>query len=347
VDSAELPGIWDATTPGREEFRARRVVVDDMKPTAGVVCRPDFSPETLRRIATSVDLTAVDELWLWEDCFLQGAVAQAAVALASSYTVAVGVGVIPAPLRSVVATAMEIATLARMFPGRVRVGIGHGVQSWMRQAGVAVESPLTLMREYVVTLQDLLAGREVSVEGRYVHLANVILDWVPAEPVPVFIGGAGPKTLRLAGEIADGVILDCQNTAATVRDALAHVAAGRAGRERTRFATVMYLACAPGPNASRRLVEEPAKWPVSPPGDFGVGGSAEQIAAASVPYLDAGVDTVVFQPVGVQADMDALVRAVDEVARSWPHMADAARSVGPPGRQTPQHSSHAPLRKEP
>jgi hypothetical protein len=45
--------------------------------------------------------------------------------------------------------------------------------------------------------------------------------------------------------------------------------------------------------------------------------------------------------------MDALVAAVDEVARSWLHAADAARSVGPPGRQTPQHSSHAPLRKEP
>jgi alkanesulfonate monooxygenase SsuD/methylene tetrahydromethanopterin reductase-like flavin-dependent oxidoreductase (luciferase family) len=326
-----------------------------MKPTVGVVFRPDFSPETLRHIARSVDHAAVDELWLWEDCFLQGAVAQAAVALASSHTVAVGVGVIPAPLRSVVATAMEIATLARMFPGRVRVGIGHGVQSWMRQAGVAVASPLTLMREYVVTLQDLLAGREVSIEGRYVHLANVGLDWVPAEPVPVFIGGAGPKTLRLAGEIADGVILDCQNTAATVRDALAHVAAERAGRHGSRFATVMYLACAPGPDASRRLLEEAANWTVSPRGEFGVGGSAEQIAAASVPYLDAGVDTVVFQPVGGQADMDALVRAVDEVARSWPHAADAARSVGPPGRQTPPHSSlgatraahPASLRKEP
>ena len=204
----------------------------DVKPSVGVVFRPDFRPESLRQMAQSVDRAAVGELWLWEDCFLQGAVAQAAVALASSHTVAVGVGVIPAPLRSVVATAMEIATLARMFPGRVRIGIGHGVQSWMRQAGVAVDSPLTLLREYVVTLKDLLAGRAVSVEGRYVRLADVALDWVPAEPVPVYIGGTGPKTLRLAGEIADGVILDCQNTAATVREALAHVSAGQplAGR---------------------------------------------------------------------------------------------------------------------
>jgi alkanesulfonate monooxygenase SsuD/methylene tetrahydromethanopterin reductase-like flavin-dependent oxidoreductase (luciferase family) len=313
--------------------------VADVKPAVGVVVRPDFSPETLRDIVQLVDHAAVDEVWLWEDCFLQGAVAQAAVALASSQTVVVGVGVIPAPLRSVVATAMEIATLALMFPGRVRVGIGHGVQSRMRQAGVAVASPLTLMREYVVTLRDLLAGREVSIEGRYVRLVNVGLDWVPAEPVPVFIGGAGPKTLRLAGEIADGVILDCQNTAATVGDALAHVATGRAGRRGSGFATVMYLACAPGPNASGRLLEEAARLRVSSPGGFGVGGSAAQIVAASVPYLEAGVDTVVYQLVGGEADMDALVRAVDVVARSWSHAAAASRSAGPPARQIPRNSS--------
>jgi hypothetical protein len=58
-----------------------------------------------------------------------------------------------------------------------------------------------------------------------------------------------------------------------------------------------------------------------------------------VPYLDAGVDTVVFQPVGGQADMDTLVRVVDEVAQSRAHAADGARSVGPPGRQATQRSS--------
>ena len=86
------------------------------------------------------------------------------------------VGVLPAPLRNVVITAMEIATLEAMFPGRLRVGIGHGVQDWMRQAGAAVASPLTLMREYVSALSDLLAGQSVTVDGRYLRLADVRLD---------------------------------------------------------------------------------------------------------------------------------------------------------------------------
>jgi alkanesulfonate monooxygenase SsuD/methylene tetrahydromethanopterin reductase-like flavin-dependent oxidoreductase (luciferase family) len=255
----------------------------------GVVYRPDFGPDTLRETAAAADRAGVAELWLWEDCFLQGGIAQAAVALASSETLTVGLGVLPAPLRNVVTTAMEIATLEAMFPGRLRVGIGHGVQDWMRQAGAAVASPLTLMREYVSALSNLLAGQSVTVEGRYVRLADVRLDWPPRQPVPVLIGGTGPKTLALAGEIAGGVILDSQYTPTTVRGALGHVTSGRAGRADSAFSTVLFLAC-----------------------------NADQAAESAGPFLDAGVDTLAFQPVGPQAAMPELIAAAAAIAPATP-----------------------------
>lgn len=279
--------------------------------STGVVFRPDFAPSTLAEVAAAADAAAIDELWLWEDCFLQGAIAQAAVALASTQSIVVCIGVMPAPLRSVVATAMEIATLGRMFPGRVKVGIGHGVQSWMQQAGVAVDSPLTLMREYAVALRDLLAGRQVSVGGRYVCLTDVTLQWVPTQPIPILIGGGGPKTLGLAGELADGVILDCQHTVPTVRDALAHVAAGRTKAiASSTFTTVMYLACAPGNDSKERLSTEVRKWEVADPEDFGVGGSVEDIQASSSAYRNAGITTLVYQPVGEYTEMTSLIHVV-------------------------------------
>jgi alkanesulfonate monooxygenase SsuD/methylene tetrahydromethanopterin reductase-like flavin-dependent oxidoreductase (luciferase family) len=251
----------------------------------GVVFRPDFRPDTLRETASAVERAGVAEVWLWEDCFLQGGIAAAAVALASSESLTVGLGVLPAPLRNVVTTAMEIATLDAMFPGRIRVGIGHGVQDWMRQAGAAVASPLTLLREYVTALSDLLAGQSVTVDGRYVRLADVRLDWAPQQRVPVLIGGTGPKTLGLAGEIADGVILDARYTVATLRDALAHVASGRADRGEISLRTVLFLAR-----------------------------GADQIAGSAGPYLDAGVDTLVFQPVGPQPALPELITAVGDLA---------------------------------
>lgn len=247
-----------------------------MDTRVGVIFRPDFRPEGLRGIARAAEVAGVDEIWLWEDCFQQGGIAQAAVALASTDRLTVGVGLIPAPLRNVTTAAMEFATLESMFPGRTRVAVGHGVQRWMHQAGAAVASPMTLLREYVTALRELLAGRTVSVQGRYVRLADVRLEFPPAQRLPVLIGGTGPKTLRLAGEIADGVVLDAQYTAVTVRDALAQVAVGRGeSAVAAPFSSVLFVA----------------------------GGAG--LAA----YVDAGVDSLALQPTGPLEDMGGFIAA--------------------------------------
>lgn len=247
----------------------------------GVIFRPDFRPDGLRGVARAAEAAGVDELWLWEDCFQQGGIAQAAVALASTERLTVGVGLIPAPLRNVTTAAMEFATLESMFPGRTRIAVGHGVQSWMQQAGAAVASPMTLLREYVTALRELLAGETVTVEGRYVRLSDVRLEFPPTQRMPVLIGGTGPKTLRLAGEIADGVVLDAQYTPVTVRNALAHVAAGRSeSAVQTPFSTVLFTL------------------------------TDAELAA----YLDAGVDSLALQPAGGLDTMAALIAAAREAA---------------------------------
>lgn len=279
----------------------------------GAVFRPDFPPASLRTVAAAADAAGVDELWLWEDCFQQGGVAQAAVALSASERLAVGVGLIPAPLRNVASTAMEFATLEAVFPGRIRIGIGHGVQDWMHQAGATVASPMTLLREYVVALRALLAGDTVTVDGRYVRLTEVTLEYAPAQPLPVLIGGTGAKTLQLAGEIADGVILDSRYTGRSVQDAVAHVAAGRVGRTRA-FSTVGFIACAPGDDAADKLAQKAATFELPPDGGFGVGGSVTDIVAGLKPYLDAGMSTPILQPLGPLDTMTEFVTVCGQVA---------------------------------
>jgi len=111
------------------------------------------------------------------------------------------------------------------------------------------------------------------------------LDWAPQQRVPVLIGGAGPKTLALAGEISDGVILDSQYTSATVRDALGHVTAGQAGQPESSFSTVLFLGC-----------------------------SADQAATSAGPFFEAGVDTLVFQPQRSQTELADLITAAGVVA---------------------------------
>jgi alkanesulfonate monooxygenase SsuD/methylene tetrahydromethanopterin reductase-like flavin-dependent oxidoreductase (luciferase family) len=205
--------------------------------TTGVVFRPQSPPEQLRSAVEAAEAAGVEELWLWEDCFLEGGLTTAAAALAWSDRITVGIGLLPVPFRNPALAAMELATLARLFPGRLTVALGHGVQSWMHQVGAAVESPMTLLREHTTAVRALLAGETVTVEGRYVSLDAVALDWPPIQPPTLLLGGRGPKTITLAGEVSDGVLLDSVSDPDAVRRAR-----GLVGDKRV----VAYTEVAPG-----------------------------------------------------------------------------------------------------
>jgi alkanesulfonate monooxygenase SsuD/methylene tetrahydromethanopterin reductase-like flavin-dependent oxidoreductase (luciferase family) len=193
-------------------------------PTLGVIFPPDLPPEDLHDVACMADEAGLEELWLWEDCFAESGLASAAAVLGWTQRLRVGIGLFPVPLRNVALTAMELATLARVFPDRVTPGVGHGVLDWMGQVGVRAQSPMTLLAEYTTALRQLLAGESVSVKGRYVTLQDVALAWPPTTPLPILVGAMGPRTLRLACELADGVILSERTTMDGVRDALTEVA---------------------------------------------------------------------------------------------------------------------------
>ncbi|WP_037862028.1 LLM class flavin-dependent oxidoreductase [Streptomyces sp. NRRL S-340] len=277
----------------------------------GVVFRPQLPPERLRSIARLADEAGLEELWLWEDCFLEGGISTAAAALAWTERVRVGVGLLPVPLRNVAVTAMEAATLHRLFPGRARLGVGHGVQDWMGQVGARAESPLTLLREHLDALRALLGGERVTTDGRYVRLTDVALDWPPPAggDVPVLAGATGPRTLRLSGEAADGTILTIATSAEGVRRARRLIDEGReaAGRD-DPHRVVVYLLTATGPDAERRLRAELAAEGLSAVPGLGVAGDAPDVAKAVSALADAGADTVVLQPTADEPDPEGFVR---------------------------------------
>jgi alkanesulfonate monooxygenase SsuD/methylene tetrahydromethanopterin reductase-like flavin-dependent oxidoreductase (luciferase family) len=261
-------------------------------------------------VAQVADAAGLEELWLWEDCFLEGGVSTAAAALAWTERVRVGIGLLPVPLRNVAVTAMEAATLERMFPGRAILTVGHGVQDWMGQVGARAESPMTLLREYLLALRALLRGERLSTEGRYVRLDDVALDWPPASPMPVLAGVTGPRSLRLSGEAADGTLLTIVNSADGVRRAREIVDEGReaAGRLGDPHRVVVYLLTVTGPDAEARLRAELAAEGLTDVPGVGVAGDAETVAKAVREFHAAGADTVVLQPTGDEPDPEGFVR---------------------------------------
>lgn len=281
----------------------------------GVVFRPQIPPESLGAAASAADEAGVDELWLWEDCFLAGGVSAAAIALSHSRNLTVGVGVLPVPMRNVALAAMEIATLQRAFPGRVRIGVGHGVQDWMAQIGERVTSPMTLLREYLTCLTALLRGERVTFHGRYVNLEDVALDWPPAAGAEVLAAATGPRTLRLSGELAAGTVLSGGTTPDGVCAALAHIRAGCAVRsEPAAHSVVTYVLCATGPTADADLRAEIEQWGFDPAAEVGVAGDARAVAAGVRRWVQAGADTVVLQP-SADADIADFARFVGREVR--------------------------------
>ncbi|MDF5752581.1 LLM class flavin-dependent oxidoreductase [Spongiactinospora sp. TRM90649] len=283
----------------------------------GAVFRPQLPPERLRDVASAADDAGLDELWLWEDCFLEGGIATTAAALAWTRRLRVGIGILPVPLRNVALTSMEAAALDRMFPGRVTVAVGHGLQSWMEQVGARVESPLTLLREYLAATRALLRGERVSVDGRYVKLDDVALDWPPSAPPAVFSGGIGPRTLRLTGEAADGTIVVAGIPPERIREARRLVDEGRAEAGRSGpHPIVAYFHAATGPGASARIdAELERENHTSPKAEISVAGDAQAFAEAVQRLTEAGADSVIFQPTADEPDLEGFVRFIAEEVR--------------------------------
>jgi 5,10-methylenetetrahydromethanopterin reductase len=274
----------------------------------GFAFTPAMPPERLMPVARAVEAAGLDELWVWEDCFTESGIASAALALAATEHITVGIGLLPTPLRNVALTAMEFATLDRALPGRLIAGIGHGVQPWMQQVGARVESPVTLLREYADALRKLLDGETVTVDGRYVHLDGVALGWPPEAHLPLMIGGRGPVTVGVAGELGDGLLMGNANSYDEVAEA---VGIARAAAGRDDLPASYSLIAATGDGAAERVERDLLSWRADADSTADryavIGGDAAAIAGHVSELTRLGITKVVIEATRDEADVDGFI----------------------------------------
>jgi alkanesulfonate monooxygenase SsuD/methylene tetrahydromethanopterin reductase-like flavin-dependent oxidoreductase (luciferase family) len=322
------------------------------KPSLGVTFFRAYPPETLADYARRAEAAGFDELWLWEDSFYAGAFTSAATALAATGRIKVGIGILPATVRNPVFAAMEIMTLARLYPGRFLPGFGHGVDVWMKQIGAYPKSTLKAVEETVNAVRSLLRGENVMLLGDHVHLDNVRLELVPKEVPPIFIGGIREKSLRLAGRSGDGTILTEMASPAYVRWAGEQITAGMLEGGRAENQRVVSVFCKVNPDSQiarepvRRALAERFAWArphLLPLGiadearemiqEHGVEGAAkrmpdawvdelsaagrpDQVSAALERFAEAGAGSIVLLPVeGDPSGLDEYIRYLMPVLR--------------------------------
>ena len=130
---------------------------------------------------------------------------------------------------------MGAATLDRLSGGRMTLGLGRSdAEVIVGRMGMEYRAPLSRLRDTVGALRRMWSGESVSAESSGVNLTNVGLAIHPVQDaLPIYLAAIGPRALRLAGEVADGVLLNAYAPVEYIRWAVNEVrdAASSAGRD--------------------------------------------------------------------------------------------------------------------
>lgn len=165
-------------------------------------------PEMIR-IAKDAEALGIDSIWLTETRFTRDAVTTAAAIAANTTRVRVATAVINPFTRGPVLIGVTAATLDELAGGRFILGIGPGSPSVLERQGIGFDRPLTRLRETVDAVRTLLRRDTVRLSGVPEKGRGAALDFAPLRnSVPIYLGVTGPNALALAGEIADGVLLN-------------------------------------------------------------------------------------------------------------------------------------------
>jgi 5,10-methylenetetrahydromethanopterin reductase len=172
-------------------------------------------------------------VWQADSRLVREATVPMAAFAATTGRIAVGSGVIDIWTRNPARLASLFSTLDDLAPGRILAGLGAWWDPLAAKVGIARHRPLRVMREVVDALRLLLrCDGPVTYHGAYVHLDGIELDYVHQEPrpkqVPIYIGATGMQMMELAGEIADGVVLNYLVSPTYNERAMAALAAGAA-----------------------------------------------------------------------------------------------------------------------
>lgn len=153
-----------------------------------------------------------EAVWQAESRLVRDAIVPMAAYAAVTEKIKVASGVINNWTRNIGLLAATFLTLDDLAPDRIICGIGAWWDPLAKNVGIERKKPLLAMKETVLTMRRLLNMERVSFHGEFVNVEGIELDVVHGrkEPrhVPIYIGATGDQMMEMAGEIADGVVLN-------------------------------------------------------------------------------------------------------------------------------------------
>ena len=217
----------------------------------------DHSLGDIIEYARAAERLGYDGFWLTEE---SGKEAFSVLSMVANRTkkIKTGTGIVNIYSRTPTLLAMSISTLDEISNRRSFLGMGTGGVGFItRGHGLEIKDPVNRMREYVTIIRKLLAHQRFSYEGTYFNIKEFQLRGKPPRAnVPIYLAGLNPKMQQLAGEVADGTIVNML-TDAGIKEITENIRIGaeRAGRDPSKvgiYALSMTL-CGHGEDATHAM----------------------------------------------------------------------------------------------
>jgi 5,10-methylenetetrahydromethanopterin reductase len=236
------------------------------------------------------DECGFEAVWQAENRLAIDAIVPMAAYATRTIRIKIGAGVINPWTRNAALIAATFAALDELAPGRIVCGIGAWYDPLAANVGITRSKPLLAIRETVNAVRDLLAQKTLTLRGEAVNFTEFARPSDAASGshnIPLYIGATGPKLLALAGEIADGVLLNYLVSPAYTAEAMSAIEAGARVGGRTIEAIDRPQLIVVSLNADRKKALDAARGLV-----------ARYIGAQPAIMAASGVDSALIEEIG-------------------------------------------------
>lgn len=216
----------------------------------GVYLTGDLTLPDAIRLAQYAELRGFEAVWQEEHVLGRDSLVVLGAFAAATTRIKLGCAVADPWTRNPALLATALMTLDDLAPDRILCGLGGWADAPARQVGIERRTPLLALREVTNAVRALLTGDWVTKSGMFVQLFNARLDMHPQrrEPrrVPIYFGVTAAASMALAGEVADGVLMNYLVTPAYTRPALDELKRGvqMSGRSMDSLDRPQLIACA-------------------------------------------------------------------------------------------------------
>ncbi len=176
----------------------------------GVEFVPNVKPYEVEYLSQVAEDSGFKSVWVTDHYNNRNAYAILTLLALRTAKVSLGVGVANPFTVHPAVTASAIATLNEISGGRAILGIAAGDKMTLQRLGIGWDKPLTRVKEAVEFIRELSSGKRVSYSGKTLKVENAGLDY-RVSPYPIYVGAQGPKMLKLASEIGDGVLINASH----------------------------------------------------------------------------------------------------------------------------------------